>query len=206
MIVSHKNSAANASQACEQLRDMMIVEEENNEKSIPKTNIESKIGLSIESGQKSSAGPLLFPGSTLHEALLAIEQYNSKIADNDAHRWRVASNNLSNTDGGVLPSIQNGTKKNYFRAERRERALLESQEFLAESESNLRARKDESRKLWTRVNHIEDLINQKIEAKLRQRSRDREMRRRREESERQAAMNDAKLPSTVTQQEIWVRI
>ncbi len=203
LIVSNKNSAANASQACEQLRGMMIIEEEN-EKSKDNLVPPAPSDLSTASGQKSGAGPLLFPGSTLHEALLAMEQYNSKIADSESHRWRVASNNSSNADGGVLPSIQNGTMKNYFRAERRERALMASQEFLAEAESNLRARKDDSRKLWAKVYKVEDLVNRKVEEKLRQRSRERELRRRQEESERQAAMTDAKLPSTVTQQEIWV--
>ena len=191
----------------------MMVEQHDKAKSSPGKNREkshissptkANSDLSHESGQKSFAGPLLFPGSTLYQALVAMEQYNSKIAEGEAHRWRVASNNVSNSDGGLLPSIQDGTMKNYFRAERRERALNDSQESLAEAESNLRVMKEESRKLWARVNTVEDLVNRKVEEKLRQRSREREMRRRQEESERQAAMNDAKLPSTVTQQEIWV--
>ena len=161
------------------------------------------------SGQRSSAGPLLFPGSSLYEGLLAMEKYNSNIAEGDAHRWRMASNSIVTTgtslDGGVLPSIQVGTRNNFARAERRERALMDSQQHLAEAESILRARKEESRKFWAKVNKAEDEVNRKVEAKMRQRSRDREMKRRHQENERQAALSDGnKLQSTVTQQEIWV--
>ncbi len=162
--------------------------------------------------KKSSAGPLLFPGTTLYDALLAIEQYNSNIAEQDATRWRMASStyNKSITDSsglvdeGLLTIIQNGTKNNYNRAERREKALMDAQEHLAEAESNLRARKEVSKKLWTKVNLIEEEVNKKVEEKLRQRSRDREMKRRQEEIERQATLLDGQLNSMVTQQEIWV--
>ncbi len=182
-------------------------------------------------GERSSAGPLLFPGSSLYDALVAMEQYNSRVAEADAHRWRMASSMVqvaarkndhdggsgsntsassstnttgATTNGGVLPTIQARTRSNYIRAERRERALMDSQQYLAEAESLLRARKDESRKLWSRMNKIENEINRKVEEKLRQRSRDRELKRRQEENERHAALSDGKLQSTVTQQEIWV--
>lgn len=156
--------------------------------------------------QKSTAGPLLFPGSTLYEALIALEQYHSGIAEKDAYRWRMASNtsNKARVDEGVLASLLSGTRTNYHRAERREKALIDSQELLAQAESNLRERKEISKKLWTKVNKLEDEVNRKVEEKLRQRSRDREMKRRQEENERQAALSDGKLNSMVTQQEIWV--
>jgi hypothetical protein len=247
LILTRKNSAANASQACEQLRDMMIFEgldtsiasndshnqtngrrgspgknknknrsenppalnnEDNNNSDNSNSNEEN-----ISSGQRSDAGPLLFPGGSLYDALVAMEQYNSNTAEGDAHRWRMASSTprsstvtgtSETSTGGVLTAIQTGTRNNYIRAERRERALMDTQQFLAEAESNLRARKDESRKLWNKFNKVEDEINQKVEEKLRQRSRAREMKRRQDENERQAAVSDGKLQSTVTQQEIWV--
>lgn len=166
----------------------------------------------IDDQKKSSAGPLLFPGTTLYDALVAIEQYNSKVAEQDATRWRMASSNYNNSstnssgllDEGLLTMIQNGTRKNYNRAERREKALMDAHEHLAEAESNLRARKEMSKKLWTKVNLIEEEVNKKVEEKLRQRSRDREMKRRQDEIERQATLLDGQLNSMVTQQEIWV--
>ena len=273
LILSRKNSAANASQACEQLRGMMVFQglPDNNNSNIDDTdskrnmkNLNKKSNKegakngngageqkedppslvdgddnenndvdeqegkdsfsSMSASERSSAGPLLFPGSSLYDALVAMEQYNSKVAEADAHRWRMASNismgaamkndganngegtrvPTSNINGGVLPTIQARTRSNYIRAEKRERALMDSQQYLAEAESFLRARKDESRKLWSRLNKVENEISRKVEEKLRQRSRERELKRRQEENERHAALSDGQLQSTVTQQEIWV--
>ena len=238
LILTHKNSAASASQACEQLRDMMVLHRnmENNHNNHNNNNSSSsekgkQILISFKKnimnddnnnnnmnhlGQKSATGPLLFPGSTLYEALVAIEKYNSEVAERDAYEWRMASKNINNNNSnnnqssgineGVLTSIINNTKKNHVRAERRERALINSQEHLAEAESNLRSKKETSKKLWNKVSKVEEDVNRKVEEKMRQRSRDRELKRRKEETERQAAMSDAQLNSMVTQQEIMVSI
>ena len=275
LILSHKNNAASASQACEHLRDMMVMEDLNNDHNnisnsnsnnhyynnvIAKnnknnidhhtTNTATAINMNnvnendssntsssssntndnngMTNHQKSAAGPLLFPGSTLCEALVAIEKYYSGIAERDSHRWRMASNinssivNRTNSngssrncssdsnayviEGGLLPLIHKGMQNNTTRAERRERAILDSQEYIAESESNLRTKKEESKQLWSRVHNVEAEVNRKVEEKLRQRSRNRELKRRQEQNERQAALSDGKLNSQVTQQEIWVRI
>ena len=241
LILTHKNSAASASQACEQLRDMMVLHRnmENNHNNHNNNNSSSsekgkqilnsfKKNIMSDNndnnnntnnnmnhlGQKSATGPLLFPGSTLYEALVAIEKYNSEVAERDAYEWRMASKNINNNNSnndqssgineGVLTSIINSTKKNHVRAERRERALINSQEHLAEAESNLRSKKETSKKLWNKVSKVEEDVNRKVEEKMRQRSRDRELKRRKEEIERQAAMSDAQLNSMVTQQEIMV--
>jgi len=224
LILSRKNGAASATQACEKLRDLMFIDGAQRTMNVSKStdeddgaqNIGIGASLSFESitqsnsmvlspGQRSSAGPLLFPGSTLHNALFALDHYHMSVAEGDAHRWRMASTKVSGEDGhgGVLPEIQGGAKKARERGERRETALMNSQENLAEAESNLRAKKERSRKLWNKVEAVEEEVRRKVADMVRQRSRERELRRRKDESERHASFAGVKLESTVTNQEIW---
>ena len=56
---------------------------------------------------------------------------------------------------------------NYGRVVRRERALIDSQEQLAEAESNLRTKKEYSRKLWDAVYKVENEVNRKVEEQMR---------------------------------------
>ena len=63
---------------------------------------------------KSQAGPLLFPGSSLHEALVAMDQYYSKVAEGDAHRWKTASSTTAghpSNEDGALPLVKQAAKK-----------------------------------------------------------------------------------------------
>jgi hypothetical protein len=153
--------------------------------------------------QKSGAGPLLFPGTTLRKAMMAVEKYHSSVAEAEAHRWRVATKSSSEEGHGVLPEFQRNLLTAKERVEKREKAMMSTQERQAEAESYLRAEKDRSRKLWLRVEEVEEEISKKVAELVRKRSTEREMKRRQEETQREAAFSDVKLESTVTNQEIW---
>jgi len=155
---------------------------------------------------RSQAGPLLFPGSSLHEAFVAMDQYHSKVAQGDARRWRKASlttGGLPSNDDGALPSVQQAAKRAGERAARREKGIMDMQLILAEAELILKTRKDGTKKLWFQVHKGEAEVNRRLEEMTRERSRQREHTRRKEENERQAAISGGTLESTVTQQEIW---
>lgn len=245
LILSRKNSAASASQASEQLRDIIVIQGAATQPEFPpqlvgdvadpqlNSPLKSKsydvswsphrpmnqpptIARSISGttqqykslspDQKSSAGPLLFPGSGIYQGLLAIEQYNSMVAELDAHRWRRASSSIGTSaiDGeGVLPNIQMASTKVKERASAREAAIMAMQETMSESETSLHMKKEQNRQLWRRVYLLEDEAKRRLEEITRQRSRLREQRRRQEQNERQATINEGKLKSTVTTQEIW---
>lgn len=81
---------------------------------------------------------------------------------------------------------------------------MASQESQSEAESNLNSQKNRSTKLWNKVEAAEKEARRRVAEMVRQRSRERELRRKKEESEKQAAFSDVnKLQSTVTTQEIW---
>jgi len=172
LILSRKNSAASTSQACDQLRDMLITDDmddalvekgitvapetdmkrvENNENQGSNVNGGGNLPERIDTensvispmslpnfpsssnaaaSAKSQAGPLLFPGSSLHEALVAMDQYYSKVAEGDAHRWRMASSTtagLPSNEDGALPLVQQAAKKAGERALRREKGIMDMQ-------------------------------------------------------------------------------
>ena len=222
LILSRKNAAASASQACEKLRDMMHIDGTEHISVATSDAAVSSSGditdvsdlylrssksadgaLSLTPGQKSSVGPLLFPGSSFHKAAVALDNYHSSIAEADAHRWGMASKTNNDDVHGVLPEIHRGVKKARERIERRERAIINSQESQAEAESNLRSKKERSKKLWQKVTAVENEVQKKIAALVRHRNRERELRRREEETHRDAAFSDVQLEPTVTNQEIW---
>jgi len=247
LILSRKNSAASTSQACDQLRDILIIDNmdeegivvtprkeiksvESGENQESDARVEGNFSLKTEtrnsaalktSGKnvvlspsssnaaastKSQAGPLLFPGSSLHEALVAMDQYHSKVAEGDARRWRMASlttGGLPSNEDGALPSVQQAAKRAGERAARREKGIMDMQLILAEAELILKTRKDGTKKLWFDVHKGEAEVNRRLEEMTRERSRRREHTRRKEENERQAAISGGTLTSTVTQQEIW---
>ena len=161
---------------------------------------------SLSPDQKSSAGPLLFPGSGIYQGLLALEQYNSMVAELDAHRWRRASSALGSSShdsgDGVLPNIQHASLKVKERADARESAIMAMQENVAEVETTLQMKKEQNRQLWRKVYLLEDETNRRLEEITRQRSRLREQKRRQEQNERQPTVPDGKL-STETTKEIW---
>lgn len=152
LILSRKNAAASASQACEKLRDMMHIDGTEHISVATSDAAVSSSGditdvsdlylrssksadgaLSLTPGQKSSVGPLLFPGSSFHKAAVALDNYHSSIAEADAHRWGMASKTNNDDVHGVLPEIHRGVKKARERIERRERAIINSQESQAEA-------------------------------------------------------------------------
>lgn len=157
----------------------------------------------LTSMQKSSAGPLLFPGTTLRKAMMALDKYHSSVAEAEAHRWRAATKSSSEQGHGVLPEFQKNVLRAKERIEKREKAMMSSQERQAEAESYLRAQKDHSRKLWLKVEAVEEEISKKVAELVRKRSTEREIKRRQEVTQREAAFSDVKLESTVTNQEIW---
>lgn len=211
LIVSQKNCAASTTQACDQLRDLLIIREDKDvlaseNATASSTSIRSSSRNVQKANVKSQAGPLLFPGSTLHEALVAMDHYHSKVAEGNARRWRMASSTtagLPSNDDGALPSVQIAAKKSGERAQRREQGILDMQLLLAESELILKTKKDEANALWGKVHKTEKEVNRRLEEMTRERSRLREQKRRKEENERQAAISVGTLESTVTQQEIW---
>jgi hypothetical protein len=218
LILSRKNAAASASQACEKLRDMMHIDGADhlsidshagvNSGSMsngpkPMYGLPCAGSLSLTPGQKSSAGPLLFPGSSLRKAVIALDKYHSSVAEADAHRWRMATKTNNENIHGVLPEIERGVQKARERVERRDRAMMNSQESQAEAESNIRSKKERSQKLWQKVDGMENDVQRKIAELVRQRNRERELLRRQEETNRDASFSNVKLESTVTNQEIW---
>jgi len=172
--------------------------------------IESPISTSRRTftpGQKSSTGPLMFPGGSLRRSMIALEKYHSAMAQGDALRLRMASAKggaMSNNGlvGGVLHEIHEAANKAKRRCECRENALNDSNESMAEAEAMLRTKKDQSRILWAKVERMENNIRFKVEEMVRQRSRERELKRRAEEDEKRAALSGAPQFS-VTNQEIW---
>lgn len=211
LILSRKNAAASASQACEKLRDMMHIDGAEHlsidlsDGPNPMDGMPRGGSLSLTPGQKSSAGPLLFPGSSLRKAVIALDKYHSSVAEADAHRWRMATKTNNEHVHGVLPEIERGVQKSKERIERRDRAMMSSQEGQAEAESNLRSKKERSKKLWQKVDNMENEVQRKIAELVRQRNRERELRRREEETHRDASFSNAnvKLETGVTNQEIW---
>ncbi len=163
-----------------------------------------RVSTRLNPQQKSAAGPLLYPGSSLHRALVALDRYHSSVAESDARRWRMASTKNGNEgESGVLPQISRAAMKTKERTARREKTLMASQESLVEAESNLNSQKNRSNKLWNKVEAAEKEARRKVAEMVRQRSRERELRRKQEVSEKEAAFSDGKLESTVTNQEIW---
>ena len=257
--LSRKNCANFTSQACDRLRDVIVLEEcpehqavyaaQRNVLSSPKRrrkqfNHEEKDFLndgnrtdedisnvtddimnkaskaldsfdnSISAEQRSKLGPLQFPGSTLHAASVAVEQYHSMIAEGDAHRWRLASSGVQNRfiklgevyEGrheGLLPELHEAISKLTERTQRRESAFNIANDRTKEAEETLSDRKKKAQDLWEKVKEMEEKVQTRMEEQVRERSRAREEKRRKEQNERQALIAAGQLDSTVTQQEIW---
>jgi len=166
----------------------------------------------------SRLGPLVFPGTSLHKALVALEQYYVKTSEADALKWRKAStcndcnktpsSPIQNTRGdAMLPNLINATNKTRIRAEMRERALHDAQARVDEAEKLLREKKQIAQQRWNLVNDTEAEIQKRVEEVTRMRSRQREMDRQLQLNKRQEMIqkeiSSAELQSTVTQHEIW---
>jgi hypothetical protein len=165
LVVSRKNYAAASSQVCEKLRDIMVIEEPSDSSLLTFDIRDSENGYAVVSTnalgrqltltpeQKNAAGPLLFPGSSLHKALVSLEKYHATIAEKEAIRWKNASSKMGENvpEDGILPIIRESAKLAHERAQRREQALINAQEQMAEAESNLRAKKEQSMMLWGKV-------------------------------------------------------
>jgi hypothetical protein len=219
IILSRKNAAASISSACGKLRDVMITKGAGNfhkSNDMDKENHHSHVGgdtdflhsprvsTHISAQDKSDSGPLLFPGSTLHRALEALDRYHTSVSEGESRRWRMASTNAGGDRGvGVLPEISCAAMKAKERTNRREKTLMASAESMAEAESNLNAQKSRGVKYWNKVEAAESEVRRRVAEIVRQRSRERELRRKEEANAKEAAVSDVKLESTVTNQEIW---
>jgi len=102
-------------------------------------------------------GPLYHPSSSLNIALMALEGYMSRVAEDDGVRWRIAAtsgndnHNLNSleffnpttgsfqgeiplsTIPGVLPDIRNATQKAKYRRSKRERAVSSVKKLVEEA-------------------------------------------------------------------------
>ena len=212
LALSRKNCANYTSQACDRLRDVIVLEEcpehqavysaQRNVYSSPKRrrkqlNIDKKDILydgncsdedtnnvtddimnkaskaldafdnSISPEQRSKLGPLQFPGSTLHAASIAVEQYHSMIAEGDAHRWRLASSGVQNRNiklgevyegrhEGLLPELHEAISKLSERTQRRESAFNIASDRAKEAEETLSDRKKKAQDLWEKVKAMEE--------------------------------------------------
>uniref|UniRef100_A0A6U3V384 Uncharacterized protein n=2 Tax=Ditylum brightwellii TaxID=49249 RepID=A0A6U3V384_9STRA len=163
-------------------------------------------------------GPLFYPDSTLHGALMAFEQYHTAMAENDAARWRkaasiistsngspTANNNLDgpSTPGGVLPSIRNAASKTSTRADKREKALYDIQKQVHESEIQLAKCREQASARWNDLHKAEEEVQRIYDDKNWERSQERERRRKARENEKRALDAIGQLDSGTTPQEIW---
>jgi hypothetical protein len=100
-------------------------------------------------------GPLLQPGTTLHQALTAVEAYYSKLSLIECHRWKYTGDGLISptADGGVgggavVSSIMAAAQRTKSRGEKRELALQEAIARAEQGEIRLNRKKANARRKW----------------------------------------------------------
>ena len=170
---------------------------------------------------KSQAGPFLFPGGTIHNALLALTQYYGKVSQSEAKRWGNNSpSNITPSNNDSLSSNpddfpQNGHQLLQFmhksidssiqRSRRREQSIQEAERKLEQAEGALRNLKDDAKQKWMRVRSTEEEIQTLLEDKVRERNRLREQQRIQDEMQRQMAVSSmgVRLESQLTPEELW---
>ena len=143
-------------------------------------------------------GPLLYPGSSLHNATIAFEQYHSMMAENESNRWRKASMNT-----GLLPTLRKHADETGDRAFHRERALKDMQRKANDMEMRLVHCKEEAKKRWKAVHEAEVNVTKIVEERMLERSRERERRRMEQLREEQAAHEKDNANLGATSSEIW---
>ena len=150
----------------------------------------------------SRVGPLIYSGGTLHAATVALENYQSTMAENDNNRWRLASKSQASSVG-VLPAMRKASDQTADRAYRREKALKEMQSRAIATEQTLAMRKEEAKQRWQAVHEAEEEVTRIVEERMMERSRERERRRmellQKEEDIREAGITDL----GATPAEIW---
>ena len=92
-------------------------------------------------------GPLLYPGSTLCQAMMAVEHYYSQSAESESERWRMASLQRK----GVLPSIRQAYQQFVERSKKRQLALDGASQQARRMEDKLNRLKALSERSWGSV-------------------------------------------------------
>lgn len=115
-------------------------------------------------------GPLASEGSTLHSAVVAVEQYHNLAAEKESKRWRTAS--LQRT--GVLPAMHAAMDQFQERASKRQQTLEETSRKAMLMEVRMRKLKQLSAKRWEAVYKAEDRVTKRLEELMAERSRERQ--------------------------------
>lgn len=168
-------------------------------------------------------GPLLQPGTTLHQALTAVEACYSKLSLIECNRWRTpytTSSNGSNTQqystnldsnkvvlpsaaaaadgvGGsaVVSSVMAAAQRTQSRGEKRELALQEAIARAEDAEARLNRRKADASRKWAMYHDATNLVRERL-AEL---EKERELERQKEkEKERRIARQDMMKEKFVT--------
>ncbi|GKZ01367.1 hypothetical protein MPSEU_001087700 [Mayamaea pseudoterrestris] len=146
-------------------------------------------------------GPLLYPGSTLCQAVMALENYYSRTAEGESQRWRMASLQRK----GFLPSIRRAYQQFVERSKKRQQALDGASQQARRMEDRLNRLKILSERSWEAVYDAEHRVSTRIEDLLTERSRAKELERMEklkvEEEKRQTDSKDGSLGTTT--EEIW---
>lgn len=118
-------------------------------------------------------GPSLSPESSLHQAMEALQQYYVQAGHDESARWRTAS--LS--PDGLLPALHRASNELLSRANNRHQALEETSRKARIMEEYLARLKQDASSAWEAVYAAEDLVTQRVEYLMQQRSRERERQR-----------------------------
>lgn len=224
-IIQINISAANSMrQACDRLNNRIHISDAS---FVNDVTADSRISAATMNALvKSQAGPLLFPGGTIHNALLELSHYFSKSAQSEAKRWGgnpssgispnyqnrssydlLASNldNLPQNGHHLLQFIRNSIDLSTQRAKRRDYAIQQAEEKLEQAERTLQGLKEEAKLKWLRVRATEQEIQQILEDRVRERNRLREQQRLQDEMQRQVAVSNmgVRLESQLTPEELW---
>jgi hypothetical protein len=147
-------------------------------------------------------GPLLRQGSSLTNAMVALEEYYATMAEWESQRWRMASLQRKS----VLPAIREATKLFDERVQRRQYALDCASQKVKVMESRLELLKRKSEQQWEAVYQAEDLVTQKVEELMQVRSRARERERMgqlRVQEEKRVADSSNGPTMSPTSEELW---
>jgi len=114
-------------------------------------------------------GPLLQPGTTLHQALTAVEAYYSKLSLIECNRWKYTDDGLISptTDGGVgggavVSSIMAAAQRTKSRGEKRELALQEAIARAEQGEVRLNRKKANAQRKWKIYNDAMNSVRQRL--------------------------------------------
>lgn len=218
MVLGHKEAAARATQACDNLRMAHPAmgggnfavsatttarqrEQREQQEQYSSWEMIDPASTDFEITQ-NRVGPLLASGGTNSGALLALEHYYSIMAEKEADRWRSAS---LQRHTGLLPALQQASSDLNERISKRSLALQESSRRARIMEDRLHGLKDDAVASWQAVYQAEDMVTMRVEEIMQNRSREREMRRldqlREEEVKQQ--QDNANGVLGATSEEIW---